>query len=275
VKKKLDLNELIWFLILIAFTCYFYMNIGTGKISLFVHPKMVKYVKFAVGFFAILAFFQGRNIFSNKKAKPFKIGYLMFLIPLALGVLLRAGEISVNTVINKGFSLTSQLKINTLKHKHIALTDVAEKCEHDEYEINDPLNNSLESLQLVKGETIVMTNEDFMKNYEDIYGNSFKYIDRVINMKGFIYKQKGLKEDEFILSRMLVSCCMADVQIVGLLCEFKGEKVFTEGTFVSIEGTLGQRQYTDYKSGEISAIPIIKVDKIKKIDKLSNEYIYN
>jgi putative membrane protein len=281
VKKKLNLNELIWFVILVAFTCYFYMNISTGKITLFVHPKMVKYVKFAVEFFIVLAIFQGRNIFSDKKSKPLKIGYFMFLIPLTLGILLRSGEISIDTVINKGFSLTSQLKINTLKHKHTTLTDASEQCDHDEkhdhddYKPNVPLNNALESLQLVKGGTIVMTNKDFIKNYEDIYGNSCKYVGRVINMKGFIYKQKDLKEDEFILSRILVSCCMADASLVGLLCDYKGERVFTEGEFISIEGILGEREYKDTKSGVAVVIPIIQVTELEKVDKLSNEYIYN
>ena len=173
MKKKLNLNELIWFLILIAFTFYFYMNISTGKITLFVHPKMVKYVKFAVVFFVVLSMFQGRNILSDKRAKPFKLGYFMFLIPLTLGILLRTGQISITTVINKGFSLTSQLKINTLKHKHTTLTDMTEQCQHDEkhdhddYELDVPINNALESLQSVKGATIVMTNEDFINNYEE------------------------------------------------------------------------------------------------------------
>lgn len=277
MKKKLNLNELIWFLILIAFTFYFYMNISTGKITLFVHPKMVKYVKFAVVFFVVLSMFQGRNILSDKRAKPFKLGYFMFLIPLTLGILLRTGQISITTVINKGFSLTSQLKINTLKHKHTILTDMTEQCEHDhdDYELDVPINNALESLQSVKGGTIVMTNEDFINNYEDIYGNSCKYVGRAINMKGFIYKQKGLREDEFILSRILVSCCMADVQLVGLLCDYKGEGVFTEGEFISIEGILGEREYKDTKSGESVVIPIIQVTELEKIDKLSNEYIYN
>ena len=281
MKKKLDLNELIWFLILIGFTYYFYSIISTGKITLFVHPKMVKYVRFALYFFIVLSVFQGRNVFNNKKAKTLKIGYFMFLIPLTLGLFLKAGELSIHTVINKGFSLTSQLKINTLKHKHTALEGEAEQCDHDEKHNHDayvasvPLENTLKSMQLVKDGAIVMTNENFIKNYEDIYGNSCNYVGKIINMKGFIYKQNDLKEDELILSRMLVSCCMADVQLVGLLCEHKGAEVFTEGTFVSVEGILGEREYKDPKSGETVVIPIIKVTEIEKIDKLSNEYIYN
>lgn len=281
MKKKLNLNELIWFLILIGFTCYFYFIITTSKITLFVHPKMVKYVRFALCFFIVLAVFQGRNIFSNKKAKTLKIGYFMFLIPLALGFFLKSGELSIDTVINKGFSLTSQLEINTLKHKHTIIEGEEEQCDldekhnHDAYVASVPLENSLKSLQLVKDATVVITNENFIKNYEDIYGNSCNYIGRVINMKGFIYKQKGLEEEEFILSRMLVSCCMADVQLVGLLCNYNGESVFDEGTFISIEGILGEREYKDPKSGETSVIPIIQVTEIERIDKLSNEYIYN
>jgi len=281
MKKKLNLNELIWFLILVGFTCYFYFIISTGKITLFVHPKMVKYVKFALCFFIVLSIFQGKNIYSNKRAKTLKIGYFMFLIPLTLGFFLKAGELSIDTVMNKGFSLTSQLKINSLKHEHTNIDGALEQCNHNEehnhvdYASNDSLNNPKESIQLVKDTTIVMTNENFMKNYEEIYGNSCNYVGRLIKMRGFIYRQEGLRKDEFILSRMMVSCCMADVQLVGLLCDYNGKGVFTDGNFVSIEGILGEREYKDPKNGETVVIPIIKVAKIEKIDKLSNEYIYN
>jgi putative membrane protein len=281
VKKKLNLNELIWFLILIGFTYYFYKIINTNKITLFVHPKMVKYIKFALYFFIILVVFQGRNVFTSKRTKILRLGYIMFLIPLALGFLLKPEGVSVNTVINKGFSLTSQLKINTLKHKHITLEDGTEVCEHSEKDINSTevdnilLNKSLEGMTQVKSGVIDMSNQDFTNNYEDIYGSPHNYIGRVINMKGFIYKQKDLKKDEFILSRILVSCCAADAQLAGLLCDYDQGKVFAEDTWVNIEGTLGEREYKDSKSGEISVIPIIKVSKIKKIDKEDNGYIYN
>jgi putative membrane protein len=281
VKKKLNLNELIWFLILIGFTYYFYMIISTNKITLFVHPKMVKYVKFALVFFIILVVFQGKNIFSAKKDKTLKLGYIMFLIPLILGILLKSEGLSVNSVINKGFSLTSQLKINNLNHKHTLLPDGTQICEYDEKNImstennNVALKNSLESMELVKDETMNMTNENFKNHYEDIYGNPENYVGRAINIKGFVYNQKGLNKNEFILSRIVVSCCMADAQLWGLLCNYSKEKIFTEGTWVNIEGTLGQREYQDLKSGEISIIPIIKVNKIERADKQDNDYLYN
>jgi putative membrane protein len=281
VKKKLNLNELIWFLILIGFTCYFYMIISTNKITLFVHPKMVKYVKFALYFFIILVIFQGKNIFTNKKTKTLKLGYVMFLIPLTLGVQLKSEGVSIDSVINKGFSLTSQLKINTLKHKHITLTDGTEVCKHDEEEVYSTenmdgiLKKSLESMKPIEGGIIDMVNEDFINTYEDIYGNPYNYVDRVINMKGFVYKQEGLSKDEFILSRILVSCCAADAQLVGILCNYTEGDGLSQGTWVNIVGTLVEREYKESITGEVSVIPMIKVDKIEKIEKEGNEYIYN
>ena len=90
MKKKLNLNELIWFFILLGFTYYFYMIISTDKITIYVHPKMIKYVKFALYFFIVLTIFQGKNIFNVKKNKKIKIGYIMFLIPLILGFSLKS-----------------------------------------------------------------------------------------------------------------------------------------------------------------------------------------
>jgi len=281
LKKKVNLNELIWFLILIGFTCYFYMIISTNKLTLFVHPKMVKYVKFALYFFIILVIFQGKNIYAIKKAKKLKLGYIMFLIPLVLGILLKPEGISIDSAINKGFSLTSQLKINTLKHKHTVLADGTEVCDINEKDTHSTdnasgtLKGALESISLLKETTINMTSGNFINTYDDIYGNPHKHIGRAINIKGFIYNQKGLNKDEFILSRIVVSCCAADAQLVGILCDYSNEKKFTEGTWVNIEGTLGEREYKDFKSGEVSVIPIIKINKLEKTDKSGNEYIYN
>ena len=55
---------------------------------------MVKYVKFALYFFVILVIFQGKNIYSIKKAKGLKLGYMMFVIPLTLGFLLKPEGVS-------------------------------------------------------------------------------------------------------------------------------------------------------------------------------------
>lgn len=283
MKKKISLNELIWFFILLGFTLYFYRIISTNKITLFVHPKMAIYVKFALYFFIVLTIFQLKNIFNGNKNKRLKFGFIMFLIPLTLGFLLKPEGLSAYNVINKGFSLTSQLKINTLKHKHTTLADGTELCEHnDEYSHNAEseydnvsLKEPLESMKLVKDETIDMKSGKFMNIYEDIYGNPYGYGGRAIHMKGFIYKQKGLSIDEFILSRILVSCCTADAQLVGLLCDYSKGEELTEGNWVNVEGTLEQHKFKDIISGEVSVIPIIKVNKIEKLDEQDNEYIYN
>lgn len=261
-----------------GFTCYFYMIISTNKLTLFVHPKMVKYVKFALYFFIILVAFQGKKIFTHKKPKRLKLGYIMFLIPLTLGFLLKPEGVSADSAINKGFSLTSQLKINSLKHKHTVLADGTEICDIDTISTendNATLKESLERSSLLKEKTITMTSSSFIETYEDIYGNLHNHVGKAINMKGFIYMQKGLNSDEFILSRIVVSCCAADAQLVGILCDYSKGELLTEGTWVNIEGTLGEREYVDDKNGEISVIPIIKVKKLEISNKQGNEYIYN
>lgn len=287
MKKKLNLNELIWFLVLLGFTYYFYNVISTNKITSFVHPKMVKYVTFALYFFIVLVIFQGKNIFNSKSAKTLRLGYIMFLIPLTLGFLLKSDGVSVENVIRKGFSLTSQSKINGLKHSHITTADGTEICEyngnHEQHEHHEysaessdvSINKPLENMNLVEEGNINLDNENFINTYEELYGNPQNYVGKSVHMRGFIYTQKGLNKDEFILSRVSVSCCMADAQLVGILCDYNQEKIFSEGTWVSIEGILGKREYVDAKSGEVSVIPMITVNKIEKTGNQNNEYIYN
>jgi len=45
--KRFNINKLIWFIILVLFTYYVHNLFNTGKISMYIHPKMFKYVLFS------------------------------------------------------------------------------------------------------------------------------------------------------------------------------------------------------------------------------------
>lgn len=61
-----------------------------------------------------------------------------------------------------------------------------------------------------------------------------------------------------------MSCCVADVQIVGLMCEYDNSVDLKENEWVSVEGVI------DVKDNK----PVINVKEVIKLEKPKNSYIY-
>ena len=89
------------------------------------------------------------------------------------------------------------------------------------------LIKTLEKLQvtskglLMKGNTIVMTDESFIPWIEELYGNLSKYEGKKIEVVGFVFKDKEFGQSNFVPARLTMNCCAADMQPVGILCEYQ------------------------------------------------------
>ena len=92
--------------------------------------------------------------------------------------------------------------------------------------------------------------------------NEFK--GKMIKTEGLIYKLKEINNNEFTIAREVMSCCVADVQIVGVICQYNNEVGLKENEWVSIEGIV------DVKENK----PIIKVKEVIKVKKPKDSYIY-
>ncbi len=112
---KINRNECKWFAILLGFTYFIYSLISTGKIYYFIHPKMVKYVKFSLVVFFILAIVQFKNVFKvephpNKK----KISFFIFLLPLILGLYFNPQQLNSEVASKKELTYFTRMLKNLL-----------------------------------------------------------------------------------------------------------------------------------------------------------------
>jgi putative membrane protein len=91
---------------------------------------------------------------------------------------------------------------------------------------------------------------------------------RKVKVSGFVYKEEGLQVNQLVLGRFLITHCIADASIIGLLTEFKQASEFEQDTWLEIEGTL---EVTTYNGVEL---PLIKADKWTVIEEPAEPYIY-
>jgi putative membrane protein len=242
--KRFNLNEFIWFIVLFSFTLYTYYLLSTGKILLFVHPEMVKYSALSFIFLGELTVFQLFKIFTIKTRVSYRKGYLLFLITLIMGVFIAPKGLNSDIWEKKGVTLVSSGSIENIgKHSH-------------------------EEKEKIHGDVITFNAYNYLHYLEEISENMERHKGKRVVINGFILKDNSYEKNEFLLTRVLMNCCAADSQAIGILCRSNKSHELKNGDWVRIEGTISSKT----EKGMVK--PIILVDKIQKTEKPENDYIY-
>jgi putative membrane protein len=223
----------------------------SGNIDIFIHPRMKKYTIFAFIVFCILAYFQIDKFFSSHgETRIIRKGYLIFLIPILLGFIVNPKGLDPSIANKKGIRLVGPSGENISIFKN-SESDNNKSSEDGLIEVNE---------------------KNYLKVVEDMGKNINNYKGKKIIISGFVFKKSNFNEDEFVVARALISCCAADSEFIGLMCKWEGSNKLKDDNWVKIEGIIDVTTYKDEDAESI--IPAILVDKIEKIDKPKNEYIY-
>lgn len=104
-------------------------------------------------------------------------------------------------------------------------------------------------------------------NTIDLYLNNF--VGKRMEMSGFVYRQDGMKDNQFVVGRFAISCCSADAAPFGVLVDYDRAKSWANDTWVKVSGTLQKTTYEDQE------IMMLKVDSVTKLDTPKDkQYIY-
>lgn len=77
-----------------------------------------------------------------------------------------------------------------------------------------------------------------------------------------------------MVARLIMVCCAADAQVVGLLSNYEKTAELEKDQWVRVEGKITYIDNADKKYGEDPKVPMINVSKVEKIEQPSNPYIY-
>jgi len=250
--KKLNINKLIWLLILLCYTFYFAVLHYTGRINLFIHPKMQKYSTAALIAFIILSCFQLLTIFEEDEEADIKLGYFILIIPIVIGISYKPKALSGKWVEVRGLNI---LQAGNINHEH---------------------GDKISMETAIYNDNIIYLND---KNYVDVLNIIYNSRERVKGKKlvfeGFIYKQKNINKDQFITARMIINCCAADTQITGFLCKYDKTNLLKENQWVRIIGTIDTTAYMDENNNKEGIVPQILVESLEELPEPINKYIYH
>jgi TIGR03943 family protein len=116
---------------------------------------------------------------------------------------------------------------------------------------------------------IVMDSDTFTQWLTELYTKPDAWVGKKITATGSVWKDGELFEkNEFALARMMMICCAADMQPVGILAQWSDVQTLIDGEWIEVSGTLSKKPYKN------SFDPLIIVETIKKVNQPQREYIY-
>lgn len=243
--------------------------VNSGKYLSYVTPRMAPYLYFTAIVMLIWAFISFFRMF-RPQHKVRSTHCFILAIPILLLILphnpLDISDISTSYIVGNTFSEQKDkynMKQNSIEPKEPILpTEPIEDITTDMEIDSSSKDHSIDLPGLDEAnKKITVSNDDFGIWLSEIYINIEKYQGYTIEMTGSVFKDPEIfKEDEFVPSRHMMSCCVADLALVGLLCKYEKASQLEQDSWVTVEGTLSIRQ-AEYH-GEKYDEPQIQVTKI-------------
>ncbi|KKK36493.1 hypothetical protein WQ57_18930 [Mesobacillus campisalis] len=295
---RVHFQQFIRAVVLAAFAVFFIQLHYTGEITKYINPKYNLMSQIAAVVFILFFFVQLFRTFENNHdqhthcppgcthdhgysaswAKKL-VNYSIILFPLMTGYGLSPALLDSSIAAKKGTVLP---QANGVGNKRIGEDRESQgsAAETDPNLIQDneavlPNNNFFskekydEEMKKLEGlDVIQMENDIYSAYFEAISMDPKEYIGRKIKVSGFVYKEEGLDGNQLVLSRFLITHCVADASIIGLLAEFKEAGEFKQDTWLEMEGTIGVTVFNGVE------IPLIKANKWEVIAEPSEPYIY-
>lgn len=143
--------------------------------------------------------------------------------------------------------------------------------EHPEgFELQAPPEDYYQHLEneMLKKDTISLTEENYIAMTSILDENPEKFVGKTVEIMGFVYREDNFEEDQFVIARFGLSCCVADASVYGTLATFHEAKQYGDDQWIKIKGTLTTINYQDW------TLPYVKVTTIETVEQPDEPYVY-
>ena len=295
-KHRINVEIIFKLIVFLGFSVFFIILIKTGNVKKYVHPRIIPYMKFAVAGFIAISLFTIGEIFRTKGPGMNLKKYILFLIPLFLSFVIPPKTAVLSSSVIKGNGVNginygSDYKDNTNSKSDDTIDITADDTTTDDDTTTNGTNSDVSqnngdvsadenniagtgedygSEQLkIEGNNIIVDDSNFAPWIMELYYDVEKYEGKNIEMVGFVYKDdESLKENEFVVARLMMVCCAADMQPVGIVCQYDKTSELKSEEWVKVKGILETYDFAGEKN------PIIKVESIEPTDKPKEEIVY-
>ncbi len=121
---------------------------------------------------------------------------------------------------------------------------------------------------LEPGQPLTVDELNFFSVSDQFWFEPAMHHGREVTVSGFVYSMPELDENQLILGRYLITCCVADAIVIGFLAEFPPDADIEEFVWLKItgEGVMGE-----FNNQEVG---MIKVDEYREVEQPDFPYLY-
>lgn len=227
-------------LLLLALCIFLTFKAANGQLTWYINSRFVPLTVFGIVFLGVLA----QIIFSEIKRSrqhddeqdnhehahhdhaPAPLNLWFMLVPLLIGVLIPARPLTSSAFATKGFSTNAPL--------------VSANSSAQTYESDSEKRNILDWIKLFSLE-------------EDVS----QFVGQKASVIGFVYFDETLGENQFFVSRFVVSCCAADAFALAMPVEWSGATALKQDSWVLVKGTIESVTLNDKVAPKILADSVV------------------
>lgn len=278
--------------ICLAFAAYIWYLNRSGELAHYLAPKMAGWIKGAALVFYLLGVFSvyaasglrkpadsdGCDCGCSHGPSPsaLKSGtvYLLFLLPLLIGLLLPDALMGSALAGKKGIRLSGDL--------HAPLTfSLFSRESGSAPSGGSPFQNTLPDNKAVRGgsleaaaeqrnesEQIVVEESRFVDTLTAINRHPAQFAGKTAEIRGFVYHPPGLPRNRFVVARFVIDCCSADAVPYGMVVESGKDLDLPADAWVSVQGRLETATFRG------KTILQIKAGTVRRVEPPRQPYIY-
>ncbi len=296
--QDFSFHHLIRGIILIGFMLLLFKLLLTNNISLLIAPKMIRFIYFTLFIFLILGVLliirgtsgkehsyhcdcDGDHTYPSSFGKSVFL-YLLFIIPITTGFLFSnnvlGSSVAMNRTIklgassqppkqNKTLNNSANLQSSSNTNNSITSTNTQSVLENQPEPLSQKEYDELKN-KIVKANSINIDDNQYVNIMSIIQDNLNGMIGKTVTTKGFVYREKEFMQNQIIVARFGITCCVADASVYGMMA--KGEvAALPKDKWVQVTGKIEQTKF----NGE--TIPVIKIDQLSKITAPQQPYVFD
>lgn len=275
--RKYNIQSLFFCIIYATLAILIIYILFTKTYLSFLTPKSFKYLLFMVVILIVFSFIEFKTLKSPTRNIKL-MSSLVILLPIALILLpdlqidsTRLNSKYITPTLNASNSSSSKQKTYVGE----TMTFTIDEKEEDKIDLAtaNSSNSFSQDLHLdgldEANKTITISDEQFYDWTTAIFANQSKYLGYKVIVNGMIFRDDSfMSNNQFVPSRLMMSCCIADAVPAGLIAEYEDSSKIEVEKWVKVTGNLVLGKYNE-QSG-----PIIKVISIEEGQKPKEEFIY-
>ena len=248
--RRFAAQELVWAVVLLAYSALFGYLLLSGRIRDLVHPRFVPFTVMGSLCLLLLSGAQLSAAVQRRRPGPPRGVLALFILPF-VAVPLFVGSSSSTLAGDTNVTITSAFSSTTG-------------------------DSDAGSVAPIPASGPIVLNRD---NYYSVYGAicdaPTAYVGRRVTVTGFVYKSPLVKgPSRFLTARELMWCCAVDVTTIGFLSEVSGGPIPAANTWVTVSGTLATTTITLPQENGPSTVPLVLVDALQVMKIPDFTYVY-